>query len=246
MSFREEWQLVAHQPDLTPAEGAVAQAIARRLKPDSESVLIPLRTLLAESVGVRSKDTIERALIKLESLGVIQVIKPRPGSRQPSKVRWLLTCPEGCEQDHSRANERLRPVKDSPSQKATRPNPQDKTRPNPQDALRSKERERSSLVSFIEQTLSELPNPSALHLELLAALENPAEVELVRARADLLFMKAEQDGHAYLKAIITSSPHKLKPKPTPEQAPPDFSHLAPEIAAAQMRKWEKLLSERAV
>lgn len=249
MSITEEWQLVAHQPDLTPAEGAVAQAIARRIKTNQTSERIPLRTLLAESVGVRSKDTIERALAKLESLELIKVTKPPKGSRQPSLISWVLTCPAECLQDHSKANKKLtetrletelKQLTQEQPQKATRPNPQDTTRPNPQDALTRVNRERGSLVSFIEETLRAIENPSDLHRDLLAALENPEEVEQVRTRAEQLFIKAEHDPHSYLKAIITSSPHKLKPKPKPEQAPPDFSHLPPEIAAAQMRKLERL------
>ena len=234
MSFKKEWQLVAHQPDLTPAEGAVAQAIARRIKPDNLSERIPIRTLLAESVGVKSKDTIERALVKLESLGVIRLSKPPKGSRQATLISWVFSCPENCQIDHERGNKKLS------TPKATRPNPQDTTRPNPQDALRIKERERSSLVSLIYDTLKELPNPSSQHLDLLAAIDNPVEVAEIRARTEQLAIKANHDPHSYLKAIAISEPWKLRPKPKPAQAPPDFSHLPPEIAEAQRRKLERL------
>lgn len=234
MSFKKEWQLVAHQPDLTPAEGAVAQAIARRIKTDNLSERIPIRTLLAESVGVKSKDTIERALTKLESLGVIRLSKPPKGSRQATLISWVLSCPESCQIDHAKGNKKLT------TPKVTRPNPQDATRPNPQDALRVKERERSSLVSFIYDTLKELPNPSAQHLDLLAAIDNPVEVSEIRARTEQLAIKANHDPHSYLKAIAISEPWKLRPKPKPAQAPPDFSHLHPELAEAQRRKLERL------
>jgi len=245
MSIKEEWQLVAHQPDLTPAEGAVAQAIARRIKPQGQSLPIPIRTLLAESVGVKSKATIESALARLEALGVIRLAKPLKGSRLPSVISWSLECPGECQLDHARGNTRLpetrleRELAQASSEhlkETTRPNPQDTTRPNPQDALTIKERERSSLVSFIAETIEALPSQSSKHKELLEALETP-EVAAIRQRAEMLLIKADLDPWNYLRAIVTKSPHQLMPKPQASQAPPDFSHLAPEIAEAQRRKW---------
>lgn len=248
MSIKLEWQLVAHNEGLTAAEGAVAQAIARRIRPDNEASgeRIPIRTLYAESVGVKSKDTIERALARLISLGIIQVRKPGKGSRQASVITWALQCPEGCQLDHANGNTRIKTGKESTSPKATRPNPQDATRPNPQDALRSKERERDPLVSFISQTLKELPNPTPQHLELLSGLDNPEELAEIRTRAKFYLNEADYDEFSYLRKIITNSPTRLKPKPKPEQAPPDFSHLPPELAAAQMRKRERLISEGSI
>ena len=251
MSFREEWQLVAHQQDLTPAEGAVAQAIARRIRPDSPELPIPIRTLLGESVGVKSKRTIEAALQRLEALGIIAVTKPAKGSRKPSRITWELECPPECQLNHDRGNTRLsetrlerelRDLAESTPEKATRPNSEDTTRPNSEDALRIERRERSALVSFIAETIEGLPNPGPLHLELLASLDTE-ELPAIRAQAEQLLVKAEQNPWNYLRAIIAKSPYKLKPKPSPTQAPPDFGHLPPEVAEAQMRKLERLKSE---
>jgi len=112
MSDIEEWQLVAHSPQtLSPAEGAVAAAIARRIKPGKISEPIPFRTLYAESIGVRSKATIQSALITLESLGFIQVSKPPKGSRLPSVITWALTCPPDCLIDHANGNKKAKQTK---------------------------------------------------------------------------------------------------------------------------------------
>jgi hypothetical protein len=110
LSLKEEWQLVAHSAllSLTPAEGAVAQAIARRIRPNSPSEQLPFRTIYAESVGVTSKATIQRALEKLSGLGVIKLSQTASGSRSPRVITWLLECPAECELDHANGNRKLK------------------------------------------------------------------------------------------------------------------------------------------
>lgn len=248
MSIKEEWQLVAHNQDLTPAEGAVAQAIARRIKPGSQGEFLPIRTLLEESVGVRSKATIESALVRLSQLGLIQITKQPRGSRKPSLITWTLECPPDCLLDHAAGNKKasktaperqLEELSKATPEEATRPNPQDTTRPNPQDALRSKEIEREGYLSFIEEALEALPEKTERHKELLAGLADPETKKAIRFITEQLALKAEQDTYRYLKAIAQRHPWKFLPKPPTEQAPPDLSHLPPELREAQLRKLER-------
>lgn len=251
MSLREEWQLVAHNKDLTAAEGAVAQAIARRIKPGQTGEALPIRTLLAESVGVTSKSTIELALRKLEALGVIRVSKPPKGSRKPSVITWSLECPGDCQLDHSKANSKLSQtylerqfeeaqITEPPL--VTRPDSQDTTRPDSQDTLRSKELEREGLLSFIEKTLTQVESPNPNQELLLAGLRDKEKRQLIQFNAEQLALKAEQNSEGYLKAIVLNSPQKLLPKPAPIQSPPDYSHLPRELQDA----YRRLDLERAV
>lgn len=254
MSIREEWQLVAHSPDITPATGSVAQAIARRIRPGKAGERLPQRTLLAESVGVSSKGTVIKALKELEELGVIQLEIPPKGSRQPSRIVWALECPQDCLMDHNKGNAKtekthlereLEKLESEESEKATRPNPQTTTRPNPQTALTSiNKRERSSLISIIEKTLESLEVKTDQHQALMNALVNDEELGKVQTRAEQLALKAEHDPQRYLAAIATREPWKLLPKEKPAQAPPDFSHLPRQLREAQKRKY-KALAERA-
>jgi hypothetical protein len=244
MSFIQEWQLVAHTPkDLTPAEGAVLTAIARRIRPGNNSEEIPFRTIYAESVGVKSKDTIKRALEHLEALGVIQVSKSPRGSRRPSTITWALECPLECALDHANGNRKATKTKLEKEfeavelESATRPTPQDTTRPTPQDTLRSKERERTDLVSFVRETLLELAELTPQQTQLLEALTDPEEAGKVRTRAEeFLIDKDPSDPWAYLAAIARKDPQRLFPKPQLTQAPPNLSHLPAEIREAQLRK----------
>lgn len=245
MSLKEEWQLVSHSKDLkdlTPAEGSVAQAIARRIRPGQDSQAIPIRTLYAESVGVRSKSTIEKALVGLEYLGVIKVSKPARGSRQPSVITWVLACPEGCSLDHANGNTKLKPAaqtraKLQETENPTRPTPQDTTRPTPQDTLRSKERERRSLVSFIRETLLEQPEITHHQAQLLEATNDQELAGQVRARAEqILIDKEPSDPWSYLAAIAKKNPQKLFPKPPTTQAPPSFDYLPPELRESALAK----------
>jgi DNA-binding transcriptional MocR family regulator len=260
MSIREEWQLVAHAPtDLTPAEGSVAQAIARRIKPGQPSERIPQRTLYAESVGVKSKDTIKRALAKLEALGVIEVRTPPKGSRLPSVITWALECPGDCRQDHSNGNKKtartvlerqLEELEKSESQNTTRPTPQDTTRPTPQGALRSIKKERDrSLLDCIEEALKKVHSKTEGQEALEAALADSSLRAGVRTAAELLAVKAEQNPENYLAQIAISSPHKLLPRaPRTAKAltPPDLSHLPREVAAERLAAWEQIHKVKAV
>lgn len=252
MSIREEWQLVAHSPKVTPATGSVAQAIARRIRPGKSSEHLPQRTLLAESIGVSSKSTIKKALEELEELGVIRLEVSPKGSRKPSLITWALECPQDCLIDHNKGNAKSdkthleRELDKARAENATRPNPQDTTRPNPQDTLTSiKKRERSSLISIIELALNELPEKTDLHQKLITALASSEELGNIQARAEQLALKAEHDPQRYLAAIATREPWKLLPKERPVQAPPDFSHLPKELREAQERKY-KALAARAI
>jgi hypothetical protein len=191
-----------------------------------------MRTLYAESVGVKSKDTIARALAKLESSGVITTQKAPIGSRKATQYTWALTCPEGCQVDHANGNRKLKSPK---PQETTRPTQQETTRPTQQDALRVLRRERTNLISFIYQALKELPEPTSQHLDLIAAIDSKALGEKVEELA-----KRGRSPYDYIKAIAISEPWKLLPKPKPE---PDYSHLPPTIAAmfreADLREADK-------
>lgn len=250
MSIREEWQLVAHSPKVTPATGSVAQAIARRIRPGKTSEHIPQRTLLAESIGVSSKGTVIRALKELEELGVIRLEISAKGSRKPSLITWSLECPQDCLMDHTKGNTKttkthlereLEKLESEEREIATRPNPETTTRPNPETALTSiKNRERSSLISVVEKALNDLAEKTNQHQALIDALANGEELARVQARAEQLALKAEHDPQRYLAAIATREPWKLLPKEKPAQAPPDFSHLPRELREAQERKYRAL------
>ena len=260
MTYREEWQLVAHAPtELTPAEGSVAQAIARRIKPGKHSEPIPQRTLYAESIGVKSKDTIKRALARLEALGVIEVRTPPKGSRLPSVITWALECPGDCRQDHSNGNKKtaqtvlerqLEELEKSESQNATRPTHQGTTRPTHQGALRSIKKERDgSFLDCIEEALKKVTSKTEGQRALEAALADSNQRAIVRTAAELLAVKAEQNPENYLAQIAISSPHKLlpsAPKTARALTPPDLSHLPREVAAERLAAWEQIHKAKAV
>lgn len=256
MSIREEWQLVAHSPKITPATGSVAQAIARRIRPNKTSERIPQRTLLAESVGVSSKGTIKRALAELVELGVIRLEVSPKGSRKPSLITWSLECPQDCLMDHTKGNTKttkthlerqLETLNSEEEEKATHPNPETTTCPNPETALTSiNKRERSSLISFIEKALNQIEQKTSEHQALIKALANSEEIALVQVRAEQIALKPHIDNPAnYLGHITREEPWKLLPKPKPKQAPPDFSHLRPELREVLERKY-KAQTEAAV
>lgn len=247
MSLKEEWQLVAHNKHLTPAQGSVALAIARRIDPHTLETKLSFKALYAESVGVGSKETISKALDLLEELGVITRTQPLRGSRTAQLIRWVLECPLDCQSDHSNANKKLKLTRlERENKPAIEPEQEERhahslghDTPTHQDALRKKEiRERETLLSFIEEAL-ETESETAAHLALSEALKDPEQRALIRTRAEQLAIKADNP-KPYLKAIAIKSPEKLLPKlPTP-QAPPDFSHLPKDIREAQLRKWQRL------
>jgi hypothetical protein len=247
MSLNEEWQLVAHNKDLTAAEGAVAQAIARRIRPGNKSEPIPFRTLYAESVGVSSKETIKRALVRLEALGVIQVSKTPKGSRKPSVISWLLECPSECQLDHANGNRRAARTKlerellelaETQHQNSDTPHSVGHDTPHSVGRFKKEKKEREgSLVSFIRETLLELENITPLQGQLLEALTDPQLAGQVRARAEhLILSKEPQDPYNYLAAIAKKDPQKLFPKPPATQAPPNLSHLPPGIRETELAK----------
>ena len=244
MSLREEWQLVAHSAllALTPAEGAVAQAIARRIRPNSPSEQLPFRTIYAESVGVTSKRTIQRALEKLDSLGVIRIPKTAPGSRSPRVITWLLECPAECQLDHANGNRKLATTRlESEFEALAEKTPESDTptgvghdTPYSVGHLKKEKKEREGILSFIEKALSEAGELDPNQRELKEALENPEKRALVRTKADLLAIKA-QDVRSYLSAIALRNPEKLLPRELPKQAPPDYSHLSREMREFQLK-----------
>jgi hypothetical protein len=243
LSYILEWQLVAHAPEtITPAQGAVATAIARRIPPGKVSIRIPQRTLLAEAVGVNSKRTIQRALVELQILGVIGVQAAATGSRKPDLVSWRLECPEGCQIDHINGNTK---ISASPKE-ATRPNPDTSTRPNPDTPLRSSNKREIGILGFIEKGLESVETKSEAHLEIIAALADPEQKALIRQRAELLSLKAEQSPENYLAQIAISSPRKLLPKPPKAQEPPNLSHLPRELQESRLRAWERDQREQRV
>lgn len=247
MSLKEEWQLVAHNKDLTPAEGAVAQAIARRIRPGNNSEPIPFRTLYAESVGVSSKETIKRALVRLEALGVIQVSKTPKGSRKPSVISWVLACPSECQLDHANGNRRAAKTKlEREFLEAQLTKPQDSDTPHsvghdtPHSVghLKKEKKEREdSYISFIRETLLEQAELNPNQSNLLEALIDPEEVGKVRARAEQIVLdKSPADPFSYLAAIAKRDPYKLLPKPQATQAPPNLSHLPAGIREIELAK----------
>jgi hypothetical protein len=244
LSLKEEWQLVAHSAllSLTPAEGAVAQAIARRIRPNSPSEELPFRTIYAESVGVTSKATVQRALEKLASLGVIRIPKTAPGSRSPRVITWLFECPAECELDHANGNRRLKTTRlERELEALADKTPESNTptglghdTPHSVGHLKKENKEREGILSFIEKALSEAGQLDPNQRELKEALKSPEKREAIRAKAELMAIKA-QDVRAYLSAIATNSPEKLLPRALPKQAPPDYSHLPREIRELQLK-----------
>jgi hypothetical protein len=247
MSLYEEWQLVAHNKDLTAAEGAVAQAIARRIRPGNNSEPIPFRTLYAESVGVSSRETIKRALVRLEALGVIQVSKTLKGSRNPRVISWLLECPRECELDHANGNRRAAKTKlEREFLELSQTEPQELRHshsvghdtPTPVGRFKKEKKEREgSLVSFIRETLLELDRNTPLQEQLLEATTDPQLAGEVQARAEQLIVSKEPENpYNYLAAIAKKDPHKLFPKPQTTQAPPNLSHLPAGIREIELAK----------
>jgi hypothetical protein len=246
LSITLEWQLVAHSQDLTPAEGAVASAIARRIRPGNQSEPIPFRTLYAESVGVSSKETIKRALIRLEALGVIQVSKQPKGSRKPSVISWVLTCPQECQLDHAKGNTRASatPLEKEFLKREANTAPDSDTphsvghdTPHSVGHLKKLKEREGSLVSFIRETLLELENPSPLQAQLLAAAQDLKTSGLVNTQAELIIVsKNPESTYSYLKAITLKDPHKLLPKPSVSEPSPAFTHLPPDLRDLELAK----------
>lgn len=246
MSTTLEWQLVAHSQDLTLAEGSVAQAIARRIRPGNQSEPIPFRTLYAESVGVKSKETIKNALIRLETLGVIQVSKQPKGSRKPSVIHWVLACPGECQLDHAKGNTKTATTllekeflarETSKLSESDTPQPLGHDTPQPLGHLKKLKERDSSLVSFIAETLLEIENPTPSQVALLEALGKPETSGLVRARAEqIIVSKNPESVYSYLKAVVLKTPHSLLPKPAITQAPPGLGHLPPGLRELELAK----------
>jgi hypothetical protein len=237
LSYIRFWQFIAHAPEeLSAAERMVAVIIANRIKTGRASERIPQRTLLEES-GVRSKRTVQRALVELQILEVIRVDAGQPGSRQADLITWLLECPADCNKDHAKGNARR--TKDT----SPRPTSDTSPRPTSDTPLRTSNKERDkSLLDYIEEALNKLPQKNPKQAELLSALADPSQRPGVRAAADLLAVKAEQSPENYLAQIAISSPHKLLPRaPRAAKAltPPDLSHLPRAVAADRLAAWER-------
>ena len=245
MSLKEEWQLVAHSAllSLTPAEGAVAQAIARRIRPNSPSEQLPFRTIYAESVGVTSKATVQRALDKLGSLGVIRIPETVPGSRSPRVITWLLECPAECELDHANGNRKLKTTRlEREFEALATQTPESNTptglghdTPQPVGHLKKEKKEREGILSFIEEALSESGQLNPKQRELKEALEIPEKRALIQAKAELQAVKATDNVRNYISAIALSNPEKLLPRDLPKQSPPDYSHLSREMREFQLK-----------
>lgn len=237
MSYIEEWQLVAHKPkSLTLSQLAIAHAIARRL-PNADSVRIPQRTLLAES-GVKSSGTVVLGLTALEEAGLISITPAAIGSRKASLITWLLACPEDCRIDHQNANKKLpqKTAVQSESQDSSRSDSRSVTRPDSRSALRIDiKKERRGLLKLIDQELELIANKGEAHQRLLEALSDPEQAALIQARAEQLALKAKWNAESYLRDITREDPAALLPKPTAAQAPPNYSHLSPELRAIQER-----------
>ena len=214
MSTYHSWQLVKHAPkNLTLAQGAIADAIARRILVGASSVRISQRALFEETIGARSKRTVERGLEDLKRLGIIEVT--RPSRRKPSEIRWLLTCPEGCQFDHSQGNKRIptRPISDGTEY------------PTREGTLRDVKREikqqpGNNPLKLIEETLKELEQSgqqSQAHQAIGEELSIEEGRARIRQRLDLLLAAAESNPRAYLRKIITHSPEKLLPQKTSKE-----------------------------
>lgn len=220
MTFIEEWQLVAHSPNLklTHAEALVALAIARRIESGQNSTRLSISTLLAESVAINSRATIQRALEGLEALGVIELSKTRPGSRTARSATWTLTCPGDCQLDHSKANKKLSKTRlerdfEAAEAEGSRPRHAEglgRDTRNDWDALRIK-KEREGVLEFISQELSEMPSKGERHKQLEEAIADQELSGEVRIKAEQLALKAENDPRSYLRSITRNSPQKLLP-----------------------------------
>lgn len=223
MSITHEWQLVAHAPKMSPASGAVANAIARRIRPDKDREPIPQRTLLVESIGVQSKRTIERALSDLKELGVIDI---KPGfQRKPNLIVWRLECPENCNINHERGNAQ-KEIRDK-----TRPNPVQLC-PNPDDPLTSvNNREKGEIFFEVEKALTQLKEPNGYQLKLIEGLKDKTQRPLIRIRLDELALKADKNATNYCKSIALEEPWQLLPKEKAPQKPPNFDNYPLQLRA---------------
>ncbi len=250
MTFRHEWQLVAHKPKLTPAEALVALAIARRIPQDSVSVRIPIRTLTAESVGLNSRNTIAKAKDSLEAKGVIRIIRGKTGSRQPDRIEWVLTCPEDCKKDHALGNKRSK-LHTERALEALSPNttrsPDEHNTPTAEDALRVIKKERESL-ELVRKFISELENPTSAHLELLEKLDNAGEAREIETLIKAALQSADSSPHNYLKRIVTNSPLRLMPRALKAANNPQdlaLKELADARRARELEHSKRLLEEAA-
>lgn len=215
MTFKAEWQLVAHKPKLNPAEALIALAIARRLPQGAESVKIPIRTLAAESVGLHSRNTAAKALERLEAKGIIEVLRDPTKKRTANRVRWVLTCPEGCNIDHANGNRKLSSMHSSEAldkeQPITTRSGGEHSMHSSEDALRISKKERDNL-EIVRKVLQELPNPTETHLELSQKLNDPVEAREVSVLVSSIIQGSDSSAYNYLKAIVTNSPLRLMPR----------------------------------
>jgi hypothetical protein len=218
MSYKHNWQLKSHAPDLTPAERLVGLVIADRLPKEADSIRIARRALYAES-GLKSHDTIAKALATLERAGVITTQKAPTGSRKATLIGWALTCPEGCQIDHANGNRKLkspkpqetsRPTEWNEPEQTSRPSEWNETRPTQQAALRVNKKERDYL-ELVRKALRELPSPSDQHQKLLEKLSDPLEVKAI---SDLISERVQGADYPekYLAKIVANSPQRLIPK----------------------------------
>ena len=193
-------------------------------------------------MGVTSKRTIQRALERLDSLGVIRIPETIPGSRSPRVITWVLECPAECQLDHANGNRKLKTTRlELEFEALAEKTPQSDTptgvghdTPYSVGHLKKEKKEREGILSFIEEALSEAGELDPNQRELKEALENPEKRALVRTKADLLAIKA-QDVRSYLSAIALRNPEKLLPRELPKQAPPDYSHLSREMRELQLK-----------
>lgn len=255
MTYIQEWQLKAHIPELAKSTALVALSIAARIPKKTNRVRLSQRTLIKESY-VNTFGTIKKSLDELEGLGVIR-LEPAPrGSRKATLIIWALECPQDCQVDHNNGNAKtdktllerqLETLNSEEEEKATRSSDQSETRSSDQSTLISiNKRERSSLISSIEKALSQIEQKTSEHQALIKALANSEEVALVQVRAEQIALKPHIDNPAnYLGHITRNEPWKLLPKPKPKQAPPDYSHLRPELREVLERKY-KAQTEAAV
>ena len=215
MTFKEEWQLVAHKPKLNPAEALIALAIARRLPQGAESVRIPIRTLAAESVGLYSRNTAAKALERLEEKGVIEVLRDPTKKRTANRVKWVLACPEGCNIDHANGNKKLSAMHSSRAldkeQPITTRSGDEHLMHSSEDALRISNKEREHL-EIVRKVLQELPNPTETHSELSQKLNDPVEAREVSVLVSSIIQGSDSSAYNYLKAIVTNSPLRLMPR----------------------------------
>jgi hypothetical protein len=261
LSYILEWQLVAHYKALTPAQGAVATAIARRILPGSVSERIPFRTLYAESIGVQSKETVKVALARLEELGVIRISKEPPGSRRPSVITWTLECPPECQSDHSKANTRLNKTRLEREREPLESEPLEANPEQVEDSFASyslghdtpqllgrfkkdKKREKSFLISCIEKALDQVAEKTPSHRELGAALASPEGAQQVRVAAELLVVNATSP-EAYLIKVATKNPERLLPRAPKAQQLPDLSAIPKALRAEFLESYQRNLEKAA-